>query len=88
MLYLFFLFFEKVQTHGDPSFVCNICKKKLETRAILNKHKYVHIEEIRFKRDIHMWYWVQEFYSHENSPLGPHRPTTLCFEEAFGRSFI
>ncbi|XP_017100903.2 zinc finger protein weckle [Drosophila bipectinata] len=41
-----------IQTHGEPSFVCNICGKKLQTRAILNKHKYVHIEERRFKCDI------------------------------------
>ncbi|KAH8318124.1 hypothetical protein KR074_010395 [Drosophila pseudoananassae] len=48
------LCFEKVhiQTHGEPSFVCKICGKKLQTRAILNKHKYVHTEERRFKCDI------------------------------------
>ncbi|XP_017067089.1 zinc finger protein weckle [Drosophila eugracilis] len=40
------------QTHGDPKFKCNICGKMLQTRAILNKHKYVHTEERRFKCEI------------------------------------
>ncbi|XP_034663641.1 zinc finger protein weckle isoform X1 [Drosophila subobscura] len=41
-----------LQTHGAPSFECNVCGKKLQTRAILNKHKYVHTDERRFKCDI------------------------------------
>ncbi|EDW89720.1 zinc finger protein weckle [Drosophila yakuba] len=40
------------QTHGEPRFECNICGKKLQTRAILNKHKYVHTEERRFKCEV------------------------------------
>ncbi|EDW84897.2 uncharacterized protein Dwil_GK14368 [Drosophila willistoni] len=40
------------QTHGEPSYQCNICGKKLQTRAILNKHKYVHSEERRFKCEV------------------------------------
>ncbi|XP_017115929.1 zinc finger protein weckle [Drosophila elegans] len=40
------------QTHGEPQFKCDICGKKLQTRAILNKHKYVHTEERRFKCEI------------------------------------
>ncbi|XP_022212477.2 zinc finger protein weckle-like isoform X2 [Drosophila obscura] len=41
-----------LQTHGAPSFECSLCGKKLQTRAILNKHKYVHTDERRFKCDI------------------------------------
>ncbi|XP_017142852.1 zinc finger protein weckle [Drosophila miranda] len=41
-----------LQTHGAPSFECNVCGKKLQTRAILNKHKYVHTDERRFRCDI------------------------------------
>ncbi|XP_062125841.1 zinc finger protein weckle-like isoform X1 [Drosophila sulfurigaster albostrigata] len=37
------------QTHGMPKYECEICGKKLQTRAIWNKHKYVHSNERRFK---------------------------------------
>ncbi|KAH8267321.1 hypothetical protein KR018_006888, partial [Drosophila ironensis] len=40
------------QTHGEPRYECDVCGKKLQTRAILNKHKYVHSEERRFKCDV------------------------------------
>eukprot|EP00099_Drosophila_melanogaster_P007797 NP_001260472.1 weckle, isoform B [Drosophila melanogaster] len=40
------------QTHGEPKFECNVCGKKLQTRAILNKHKYVHTDERRFKCEV------------------------------------
>ncbi|XP_017050641.2 zinc finger protein weckle [Drosophila ficusphila] len=40
------------QTHGEPKFACEICGKRLQTRAILNKHKYVHSEERRFKCEV------------------------------------
>ncbi|EDV94727.1 zinc finger protein weckle [Drosophila grimshawi] len=37
------------QTHGEPSYECEICGKKLQTRAIWNKHKVVHTNERRFE---------------------------------------
>lgn len=40
------------QTHGVPRYECEICGKKLQTRAIWNKHKYVHTNERRFKCSI------------------------------------
>lgn len=40
------------QTHGVPRYECDICGKKLQTRAIWNKHKYVHTNERRFKCSI------------------------------------
>ncbi|KAH8420695.1 hypothetical protein KR222_001597, partial [Zaprionus bogoriensis] len=40
------------QTHGVPSYECEVCGKKLQTRAIWNKHKYVHTNERRFKCSI------------------------------------
>ncbi|TDG50039.1 hypothetical protein AWZ03_003549 [Drosophila navojoa] len=40
------------QTHGEPSYECEICGKKLQTRAIWNKHKNVHTNERRFKCSI------------------------------------
>ncbi|XP_064549632.1 zinc finger protein weckle-like [Drosophila montana] len=40
------------QTHGEPSYECEICGKKLQTRAIWNKHKSVHTNERRFKCSI------------------------------------
>ncbi|KAH8279912.1 hypothetical protein KR054_010868 [Drosophila jambulina] len=41
-----------LETHGEPRFKCTICGKKLQTRANLNKHKYVHVEERRFTCEI------------------------------------
>ncbi|KAH8318067.1 hypothetical protein KR074_006267 [Drosophila pseudoananassae] len=40
------------QIHEEPSFVCNICGKKLQTRRTWNMHKVVHIEERRLKCDV------------------------------------
>ncbi|XP_034487858.1 zinc finger protein weckle-like isoform X2 [Drosophila innubila] len=40
------------QSHGTPKYECEICGKKLQTRAIWNKHKYVHTNERRFKCSI------------------------------------
>ncbi|KAM8706446.1 hypothetical protein ACLKA7_010681 [Drosophila subpalustris] len=40
------------QSHGMPKYECEICGKKLQTRAIWNKHKYVHTNERRFKCSI------------------------------------
>ncbi|XP_016962024.1 zinc finger protein weckle [Drosophila biarmipes] len=40
------------QTHGAPRFKCDVCGKMLQTRANLNKHKYVHTEERRFRCEI------------------------------------
>lgn len=41
-----------LETHGEPRFECNICGKKLQTRANLNKHKYVHMDVRRFRCEI------------------------------------
>nr|XP_017023944.1 zinc finger protein weckle [Drosophila kikkawai] len=41
-----------LETHGEPRFKCKICGKMLQTRAILNKHKYVHMDERRFTCEI------------------------------------
>ncbi|XP_017116635.1 zinc finger protein 2 [Drosophila elegans] len=40
------------QIHAEPSFVCNICGKKLQTRRTWNMHKLVHSEERRLKCDV------------------------------------
>ncbi|XP_017042801.1 zinc finger protein weckle-like [Drosophila ficusphila] len=40
------------QIHAEPSFVCNICGKKLQTRRTWNMHKVVHSEERRLKCDV------------------------------------
>ncbi|XP_017060892.1 zinc finger protein weckle-like isoform X1 [Drosophila ficusphila] len=40
------------QIHEEPSFVCNICGKKLHTRGNLKKHKVMHSEERRLKCDV------------------------------------
>lgn len=40
------------QIHAEPSFVCNICGKKLQTRRTWNMHKVVHTEERRLKCDV------------------------------------
>ncbi|KAH8267319.1 hypothetical protein KR018_006887 [Drosophila ironensis] len=40
------------QIHEEPSFVCNICGKKLQTRRTWNMHKVVHDEERRLKCDV------------------------------------
>lgn len=40
------------QTHGAPQFKCDTCGKMLQTRANLNKHRYVHTEERRFRCEI------------------------------------
>ncbi|EDW59383.1 zinc finger protein weckle [Drosophila virilis] len=40
------------QIHEEPSYVCNICGKKLQTRRTWNMHKLVHSEERKFKCDV------------------------------------
>ncbi|XP_034663640.1 zinc finger protein weckle [Drosophila subobscura] len=40
------------QIHEDPSFECNICGKKLQTRRTWNMHKVVHKEERNLKCDV------------------------------------
>ncbi|KAH8420908.1 hypothetical protein KR222_009081 [Zaprionus bogoriensis] len=40
------------QIHEEPSFICNICGKKLQTRRTWNMHKLVHSEERKFKCDV------------------------------------
>ncbi|XP_022212475.2 zinc finger protein weckle-like [Drosophila obscura] len=40
------------QIHEDPSFVCNICGKRLQTRRTWNMHKVVHKEERNLKCDV------------------------------------
>ncbi|EDV94728.1 zinc finger protein weckle [Drosophila grimshawi] len=40
------------QIHEEPSYVCNICGKKLQTQRTWNMHKLVHSEERKFKCDV------------------------------------
>ncbi|KAH8381576.1 hypothetical protein KR093_008674 [Drosophila rubida] len=40
------------QTHEEPSYICNICGKKLQTRRTWNMHKLVHSEDRKFKCDV------------------------------------
>ncbi|XP_017142850.1 zinc finger protein weckle [Drosophila miranda] len=40
------------QIHEDPSFICNICGKKLQTRRTWNMHKVVHKEERNLKCEV------------------------------------